>query len=165
MNKKVFGTFILVLLAAAAFIAFGITPLTKVFAAAPQYTPQTRNMTVTALPLAVHEMQDTLGYLKDDFASGGLLDGKEVYGFYPSTITVFKGDTVNLSLVNPADDPHTFTVSWMGVDSVMKGKTVTKVSFTAKQAGIFTFYCNEAEHAPYMWGQLVVLPASAAIGE
>jgi uncharacterized cupredoxin-like copper-binding protein len=160
MNKKIFGALILVLA-----IALAATTWAIAFASGPQYAGQTRNLTVTAVPLAVHEMQGTLGYLKDDFAPGGVLDGKEVYGFYPSTITVYKGDTVNLSLVNPADDDHTFTVSGMGVNTLMKGKSVAKVSFTAKQAGIFTFYCNMAEHVPYMWGQIVVLPDSAATGE
>lgn len=157
MNKKILGAIVIV----AAVVLTGAL-WAKAFASAPQYVPQTRNLTVTAVPLAVHEMQDSIDYLKDDFASGGILDGKEVYGFYPSTITVFKGDTVNLTLVNPADDPHTFTVSGLKVDTEMKGKSITKVSFVADQAGIFTFYCNEAEHAPYMWGQLVVMPTSAA---
>jgi plastocyanin len=165
MNKKILGAAILIVLVAIAVIAFAATPLMRVSASGPQYTPQARNMTITAVPLAVHEMQDSLDYLKDDFAKGGILDGKEVYGFYPSTLTVYKGDTLNLTLVNPADDDHTFTVSGLGVDTTMKGKTVTKVSFVVKQAGIFTFYCNEAEHAPYMWGQLIVLPTSAATPE
>lgn len=157
MNKKILAALVIV---AAIVIAAAIWTNSNVFASTPQYVAQTRNLTVTAVPLAVHEMQDSLDYLKDDFATGGLLDSKEVYGFYPSTITVFKGDTVNLTLINPADDDHTFTVSGMKVDSVMKGKSATKVTFVANQAGIFSFYCNEAEHAPYMWGQLIVMPAT-----
>lgn len=159
MNKKIFAA----LLIGAAVVLTGAIGA-KALASGPQYVSQTRNLTVTAVPLAVHEMQDSLDFLKDDFA-GGVLDGKEVYGFYPSTITVFKGDTVNLTLVNPADDPHTFTVSGLKVDTEMEGKSITKISFVADQAGIFTYYCNEAEHAPYMWGQLVVMPTSAATAQ
>ncbi len=160
MNKKIIGAVVLVL--ALIFLAsMGV----KVFATPPQYAPQSRTITIIEVPLAVHEMQDTLGYFKDDFAAGGVLEGKEVYGFYPSSITVYRSDTVNLTLVNPADDDHTFTLSGMGIDTVTKGKSVNKVSFVAKQAGIFTFYCNEPEHVPYMWGQLVVLPDSQATGE
>jgi uncharacterized cupredoxin-like copper-binding protein len=161
MNKKILGAVILVL-AIVLTAAIGV----KAFATAPQYAPQTRTMTIIEVPLVVHEMQDTLDYLKVDFAAGGVLEGKEIYGFYPSTITVYKGDTLNLTIVNPADDDHTFTMTGMAaVDSVTKGRSVNKLSFVAKQAGIFTFYCNEPEHAPYMWGQLVVLPDSQATGE
>lgn len=129
---------------------------------AASYTPQTRNFTVTAVPLLVHEMQGTLGYLQKDFAKGGLLYGKEVYGFYPSTLVVYQGDTVNVTLVNPEDDPHTFTIAELGVNVDMKAQSSTNTSFVANQVGTFTFMCAEAEHAPFMWGQLVVLPASAA---
>ncbi len=125
------------------------------------YSPQTREFTITAVPLAVHEQQDQLDYLKDDFAKGGLLDGKEVYGFSPSSITVYAGDTVNLSLVNPEDDAHTFTINGLNVNVEMKGQATTSVSFVASKPGIYQFVCAEAEHAPYMWGQIIVLPNPA----
>jgi plastocyanin len=160
MNKRILGAAVV-----AAIVLIGASLGANAFASAPQYAPQTRTMTLTAVPLAVHEMQGTLDYLKEDFATGGILDGKEVYGFYPSTVTVIKGDTVNLSLVNPADDEHTFTVSGMGVNVIMKGNSVAHTTFVAKQTGIFSFYCNMAEHFPYMWGQIVVLPTSTATGE
>ncbi len=163
MKTRILGTLVIVAVAVVV-LALGIPTLNRVSASGPQYAPLTRNLTVTAVPLAVHEMQGSLAYLKDDFARGGIMDGKEVYGFYPSTITVYKGDTVNLTLVNPADDDHSFTVSGMGVDVTMKGKTSTQATFVARQTGIFNFYCNEAEHAPYMWGQIVVLPDSQAAG-
>jgi plastocyanin len=160
--KKRIVTVLVVLIIAFAVVALALPNLARVSAGGIQYVPQARNLTITAVPLAVHEMQDNLDYLKDDFGSGGILDGKEVYGFYPSTITVFRGDTVNLTLINPADDDHTFTVSGIDANVVMKGKATTKFTFVATQSGIFNFYCNEAEHAPYMWGQIVVLPDSQA---
>lgn len=120
--------------------------------------PQTRSFVITTMPIAVHEMQDSMDYLKKDFAPGGLLDGKEVYGFYPSTLVVYQGDTVDLSLVNPQDDSHTFTITDLGINVEMKGQSTTKTSFVASKPGIYTFVCAEAEHMPYMWGQLVVLP-------
>ncbi|HEX7104076.1 MAG TPA: cupredoxin domain-containing protein [Nitrolancea sp.] len=126
------------------------------------YTPQTRSYTITAVPVLVHEMQGTLDYLQKDFAPGGVLDGKEVYGFMPSTLTVYQGDTVNLTLVNPADDPHTLTISEFGVNAQMPGTSSTTTSFVASKAGIYTYVCEEAEHFPYMYGQLVVLPDPAS---
>ena len=122
------------------------------------YTPTTHIFTVTAVPQVVHEMQGSFDYLNTAFAKGGVLDGKEVYGFSPSTLTVYAGDTINLSLVNPADDGHTFTIPDLKVNVEMQGQSVTKTSFVATKPGIYTFICDEAEHSPYMWGQLVVLP-------
>ncbi len=119
-------------------------------------TPQDRNFTVTAVPLLTHEMADANDYLNADFAAGGVLDGKEVYGFYPSTLVVNTGDTVNLTLVNPEDDDHTFTIPELGINIDMKAQTSTSTSFQANKAGIYTFVCAETEHSPFMWGQLIV---------
>jgi plastocyanin len=38
-----------------------------------------------------------LPFLKGDFAKGGVLEGKEVYAFSPSTITVIVGDTIHFT--------------------------------------------------------------------
>jgi len=130
--------------------------------AATTYQPQTRVFTVTSVPLAVHEMQDSMDFLKKDFAKGGLLDGKEVYGFYPSTLVVYAGDTVKLSLVNPQDDPHTFTIPDLGVNANMPAQSKTDATFVASKAGVYQFICAEPEHSPYMWGQMIVLPAPTA---
>lgn len=132
-------------------------------AAPPGYIPQTRNFTVTTVPLAVHEMQASMPFLKKAFAAGGVLGPKkEVYGFYPSTLVVYQGDTVNLTIVNPQDDDHTFTIHDLKVDVEVKGLSTARTSFVAKKVGVFTFMCDIEEHMPYMWGQLVVLPDSAA---
>lgn len=126
------------------------------------YAPQSRTFMVAAVPLQVHEMQGNMNYLTADFATGGVLDGKEVYGFYPSTLTIYAGDTVNLDLVNPADDSHTFTISDLNLNVEMKGKAATQTLFVASKPGVYQFVCAEAEHAPYMWGQLVVLSGAQA---
>lgn len=132
---------------------------TGAFAKGTPYTPQTHKYTMTAVPVLVHEMQGTLPYLQKDFAKGGLLDNKEVYTYLPSTLVVYQGDTVDLTLVNPADDPHSFTISQLNINVAMPGGSSTTTSFVATKAGIYTYYCNEAEHFPFMWGQLIVLPA------
>ncbi len=131
-------------------------------AQAPAYAPETRSFTITAVPYLTNELADTYDYLKTDFAQGGVLDGKEVYGFYPSSLTVYQGDTVNLTLVNPEDDPHTFTLPDFDTNVNMEAQSVEKGSFVASRVGTFTFLCAESEHAPYMWGQLTVLPDSDA---
>jgi plastocyanin len=129
---------------------------------ATAYQPRTRSFVLTTMPIAVHEMQASMDYLQKDFAAGGILDGKEVYGFYPSTLVVYQGDTVDLTLVNPQDDPHTFTIADLGVNVEMKGQSTTRASFVARTPGIYQFVCAESEHAPYMWGELVVLPDQVA---
>jgi len=143
--------------------ATGATPSTNQATAASNQpaVPQTHNFTVTAVPFLVHEMKGMLQYLNEDFSSNGILNGKEVYGFYPSHLVVYEGDTVNLTLVNPEDDEHTFTIRELEINYIMKGKSLGKISFVASKAGTFSYACEEEEHMPYMWGQLVVLPRSA----
>ena len=79
-------------------------------ATATAYQPQTREMYVSMVPVLVHEMSSFLPYLSEDFGKGGLLEGKEVYAFMPSTLIAYAGDSLNLHIYNPADDPHTFTI-------------------------------------------------------
>ena len=129
--------------------------------AAPQYQPQARTFTVTVVPLAVHEQADMLDYLKADFAKGGLLDGKEVYGMSPSSLTVYQGDTVTIHLVNPADDDHQIALAGGLSASVhVDGKSAADLKFVASKAGLFTIECVTPEHFPFMNGELVVLPAA-----
>jgi uncharacterized cupredoxin-like copper-binding protein len=141
-----------------ALLAAGFT----VHAQGTGYAPQTREFTVVGAPVLVHEMQGTLDFLQADFAPGGMFDGKEVFSFMPSTLVVYQGDRVNLTLVNPANDDHTFTISDLNVDAPMPAQSTSTATFVATKAGIYTFICAEAEHSPYMWGQLIVLPDSAA---
>lgn len=81
-----------------------------------------------------------------------------VYGFYPSTLAVYQGDRIDLTLVSPEDDPHTFTMPDLNLNVEMKAQSETKTSFVATKAGTDQFVCAEPEHAPYMWGQLIVMP-------
>ena len=122
------------------------------------YKPQERDFTISIVPLAVHEQQAQMGFLKDDFAKGGLLDGKEIYGASPSSITVYQGDTVKIDFVNPADDPHPIALTDFGKTADLKGKSTTTLTFVASKVGVFKWACTLPEHAPYMWGEVVVLP-------
>ena len=80
------------------------------------------------VPLLVHEQTGQFDYLGQDFAKGGLLDGKEVWGFSPSTLTVYQGDTVDVTVVNPSGDDHTFTLPSIGFDLFVKAQTSASAS-------------------------------------
>jgi uncharacterized cupredoxin-like copper-binding protein len=127
--------------------------------AATHYRPRVREITVTAVPLLVRESQAVYPFLKADFAPGGVLAGKEVYAFVPSTITVVRGDTIRFTLVNPEDDLHSFNLPGLAV--AMPGQQVTRAQYVAAQAGVFPLACNMPNHLPMMSGQLVVLAPAA----
>ena len=129
---------------------------------ATRYSPRTRNITVTTVPLLVKEQQGVLPFLKEDFAKGGVLDGKEVYAFSPSTITVVEGDTVRFTLINPEDDNHSFVLPDFAV--ALPPQKTTEATYVARRAGIFPIVCAVQSHLPMMSGQLVVLPAAAMSG-
>ncbi len=122
------------------------------------YTPQVRELTLTTVPLLTKELQKTYPFLREDFAPGGILHGKEVYGFFPSTLTVVEGDTLHFTFVNPEDDAHMFVLQDLAVP--LPGQSVTHASWVASHAGVFPFACVVPAHLPLMYGQLVVLPAS-----
>ena len=127
--------------------------------APPAYTPQARYVTVTTVALMVKEDAGVLPFLKQDFAKGGVLDGKEVYGFEPSTITVVAGDTIHFHFVNPEDDEHNFVLRDLFVK--LPGQTIVDTTYVPKAPGIYDFACAIPAHLPMMHGQLVVLSPSA----
>jgi len=129
---------------------------------ASTYAPQTRDLVVTAVPLLVHEQAGFFDYLNKAFGKGGMLEGKEVWAFSPNTLTVYQGDTVHVTVVNPGDDPHTFTISEVNFSMKVRGQSQREGSFVVPSAGLYKFFCSIPEHMPYMWGNLVVLPDSDA---
>lgn len=128
----------------------------------PAYVPQERELVVTAVPLLTKEMASIYPFLREDFAPGGVLEGKEVYAFLPSTLAAVEGDTLHFTLVNPEDDEHDFVLP--GLSVVLPGKSVTRADWRADRAGIYSFVCTVPAHAPEMYGQLIVLPASVGGG-
>lgn len=123
------------------------------------YVPRSRNITITTVPLLVKEARGVYPFLKPAFDKGGVLEGKEVYAFSPSTITVVVGDTIHLTLINPEDDVHSFVLPDFAVS--LPGNRKTEATYVAKHAGIFTILCAVQAHLPMMSGQLVVLSAQA----
>jgi plastocyanin len=127
--------------------------------ATPRYTPITRHITITTVPLLVKESRTVYPFLRRDFARGGILEGKEVYAFVPSTIVVVEGDTVDFTFANPEDDLHTFVLGDFAVS--LPGQRTTHATYVARRAGIYPFLCNVPSHVPMMSGQLVVLRRGA----
>jgi plastocyanin len=126
------------------------------------YHPRVRTLTVTTVPLLVKEQQSTFPFLGAAFAKGGTLDGKEVYAFSPSTLTVVEGDTLQLTLINPEDDVHSFVLPDFAVS--LPGNTTVRSTYVAKHAGIFPITCAVQSHLPMMSGQLIVLSPAAVVG-
>ena len=129
----------------------------------PAYVPHRRTVVVTTVPLLVKEQVKTFPFLAKDFAAGGVLDGKEVYAFAPSTITVVAGDTLALSLINPEDDDHAFAMADLYVKLPPQGRVDT--TYVARTPGVYDFSCTVPAHLPMMRGQLVVLAPSAVAEE
>jgi len=128
----------------------------------PLHHPHVRSVTVTTVPLLVKEQQGVLPFLKEDFARGGVLDGKEVYAFSPSTITVVQGDTIHFTFINPEDDVHSFVLPDLAIP--LPPRKTTTATYVAKRPGIFPFVCAIQAHLPMMSGQLVVLSAESMRG-
>jgi len=126
------------------------------------YVPHERELVVTTVPLLTKEMVSTYPFLREDFAHGGVLEGKELYAFVPSTLIVVEGDTVRFTFVNPEDDEHNFVLSGLVVE--LPGQSIRRATWRADHAGIFTFVCTIPAHMPEMYGQLVVLPAAVGAG-
>jgi len=123
------------------------------------YHPRTREVTVTTVPLLVREAKTVYPFLAESFAKGGVLDGKEVYGFSPSNLTAVEGDTIQFTFVNPEDDAHAFVLPDLVVP--LPGQRTSTATYVARHPGVFTFRCSVVSHLPMMSGQLIVLPRSA----
>lgn len=113
-----------------------------------------REIVITTVPLLTKELAATYPFLKKDFALGGIVAGKEVYEFMPSTITVAEGDTLRLTFINPEDDAHSFVMKGLAV--AIPGQSETHATYVAAHAGIYDFVCAIPAHLPMMRGQLVV---------
>jgi len=130
---------------------------------APRYVPQTRELTITTVPLLVKEARNLYPFLGAAFSKGSTLDGKEVYAFSPATLVVAEGDTVHLTIINPEDDVHSFVMPGLVVS--LPGNSTQHATYIARQPGIYPFSCAITSHLPMMTGQLVVLAGSALAGD
>jgi len=140
------------------------------------YAPQTREITVTTVPLLVREAKGLYPFLGVDFAPGGVLDGKEVYAFVPGTLVVVAGDTVKFTLINPEDDEHAFLLPGCTEEDVgsfvppdcgvdLPPQQIIHATYVARRTGVYPIICKVTKHLPMMSGQLVILsPAAVARG-
>jgi plastocyanin len=123
------------------------------------YRPRSRVATITTVPLLVHEQVRVFPFLTLDFARGGVLESKEVYGYAPSTLVAYSGDTLRVTITNPEDDAHTFVINdpveRTGV--ALPPQATTTVTIIARAPGIYMFHCTVPAHQPFMVGQLIVL--------
>lgn len=126
------------------------------------YRPQIRDIAVTTVPLLVKEQRQLFPFLDKAFAKGGALDGKEVYAFSPSTITVVEGDTIHFTFINPEDDVHSFVLPDFAVP--LPPNRVVTATYVARHAGIYPIVCSVQSHLPMMSGQLVVLARGVVAG-
>jgi len=80
--------------------------------------------------------------------------------FDDKTLVVNEGDKVNIKFYNVDEvqtERHSFSIGDpYKVDIDVGFAENGNATFTAEQAGVFTFYCKY--HLPVMTGQLVVLP-------
>ena len=143
-----------ILLAGAVISLIGCTT-GKPAPSAPAYVPRVREITVTTVPLLVKEQLRVFPFLAKDFGKGGVLEGKEVYAFSPSTIVVVEGDTIHFTFINPEDDDHSFVLPDLAVP--LPPQKTTRVAYIAKRRGIYPFLCAIQKHLPMMSGQLIVL--------
>jgi plastocyanin len=123
------------------------------------YVPRIREITITTVPLLVREQVSTFPFLAKDFGKGGVLEGKEVYAFSPSTVTVVEGDTIQFTLINPEDDDHSFALPDLVVP--LPPQQTARVTYIAKHAGIYPILCTIPKHLPMMSGQFVVLAGTS----
>jgi plastocyanin len=73
----------------------------------------------------------------------------------PSSLMVYAGDEVELTLVNKLDTPHGFKIEAFGIETVLQPMSKTSVRFTATNPGLYPFTCQL--HPPHIGGEILVL--------
>ena len=74
-------------------------------------------------------------------------DGATHDAFNPTNFTVYVGQTVNLTIINYDDMPHTFSSTALGVSFNVPGSTqagvpsVVHYQFTVDKAGVYRWWC------------------------
>ena len=82
-----------------------------------------------------------------------VLDGTKIW--LPSSLMVYQGEEVELTLINKLEDPHGFKIADVGIEEVVQPKAQTTVKFTAAQPGAHSYICHL--HPPHIGGQMLVL--------
>jgi heme/copper-type cytochrome/quinol oxidase subunit 2 len=113
---------------------------------------------VVAVALSVFALLRPVGAAEDTDAKkftlvNVIFDGTKIW--LPSSLIVYRGETVELTLINKLDEPHGFMMEAFGIEAVVQPKSKTTVQFTPDKAGLHTYICQL--HPPHIGGQILVL--------
>ena len=147
MNKVVLVVLILVVLGAAGYF---------VMKGSGAYSPS--QMTVVPAPTIGVPSETPSAVTPTGAVKNFTVSGTE-FAFSPNTLTVNKGDTVNVTFTNDGTFPHNFTITELNVQSktISPGESDT-VTFTANMPGTFTFFYSVPTHKDKgMVGTLIVM--------
>ncbi|OGG12036.1 hypothetical protein A2Z00_03345 [Candidatus Gottesmanbacteria bacterium RBG_13_45_10] len=144
MNKVYLFLIIIFVLGAGGYLLMkSYSPLTEPISEAPQtmLTP-----TTTSEIVAGSSGTDAGATAQSNKAKEFKVDGNE-FAFAPNTLSVAKGDTVNVTFTNTGKYPHNFVINELNVQSktVQPGQSDT-VTFTANKTGSFQYYCSVDSH-------------------
>ena len=79
------------------------------------------------------------------------------FSFQPNTLTVRMGTVVRLRLHNASTEAHDLSFPAFGIDVPLPAGKTTAITFTAKTAGTYWFWCDLPGHAEAgMVGRLTV---------
>lgn len=86
-----------------------------------------------------------------------VVEGSE-FKFDPSSITVEKGEKINLVFKNIGKFPHNFVVDELGITSkTINGGEEDSVEFVVEKSGTFSMYCSVGNHRQQgMEGEVIV---------
>ena len=110
-------------------------------------------MFILILGLVVQIFPATAGEMKKFTLVNVLIDKTKIW--LPSSITVYEGDEVEITLDNKLTAPHGFKLAAYDIEVEVPSLKKRTVHFTAKSAGVYPFICQL--HAPHIGGQIVVL--------
>lgn len=110
-------------------------------------------MLILGLALAVRILPATAGETRTFTLVNVQIGQTKIW--LPSSITVYEGDEVELTLDNTLNVPHGFKLAAYNIEVVVPPQQKRTVRFTANKSGAYPFVCQL--HAAHVGGQVVVL--------
>ena len=128
----------------------------------------------TLAPRANAATIDRTFYITEGFITQ--ITGEDIYfmGYSDSTsnlnvpgqsFIVQEGDTINITIVNTLQTPHSFVIDGQVDSGIIDGGTTKSLSFTATKAGSYMYY--DKLNAPYnrlcgLHGSMAIMPRDSA---
>ena len=137
------GRLIAIAIVVSAIAGGGVGYAASKFASAPAQPPVAREFWVFSVVLGFNDSRP--GFPVHDY-------------FTPDRITVNRGDTVTIHLVNTEEEPENHTLTMDApyeMDHEISPGQITSFMFLAHVSGVYPYRCRF--HAPTMVGSLVVL--------